>query len=148
MANLQSVLEVLAELRRLGVRLAIDDFGTGYSSLSYLRQFPLDRLKIDQSFVHDVQKIPANLAIVKTIISLAANLGMEVVAEGVESEDELALLQANHCLEVQGYHFSKPVPAADFLHWYQTRKSERGIVLSAGGSSPAEEEATRHEHES
>jgi EAL domain-containing protein (putative c-di-GMP-specific phosphodiesterase class I) len=93
----------LTELRELGVQLSIDDFGTGYSSLSYLQRFPIDTLKIDRSFVTQMMENEENLAIVRTIVALAQNLGMDVVAEGVETEDQLRLLRKLECENGQGY---------------------------------------------
>jgi diguanylate cyclase (GGDEF)-like protein/PAS domain S-box-containing protein len=100
----------LEALAALGVRLAIDDFGTGYSSLSYLRRFPINTLKIDRSFVVEMESSADAVAIVKTIINLAHNLGLEVVGEGVETPGQLALLSEFGCAKVQGYWFSRPVP--------------------------------------
>jgi len=103
----------LAKLRSLGVRLSIDDFGTGYSSLSYLNRFPVDTLKIDRSFVTSMNEADENLQIVKTIITLASNLGMQVVAEGVETEEQLDQLRSLKCQYGQGYLFAKPLDVAD-----------------------------------
>lgn len=107
--NAQSTLDTLRALKRLGLRLAIDDFGTGFSSLSYLRVFPVDTLKIDRSFVRDVAQNPEAHSIVRTVIALAASLRLDVVAEGVETESQLAMLLKEGCSVVQGYYFSPPV---------------------------------------
>jgi diguanylate cyclase len=115
MHHADDVLITLLELKSIGVKLAIDDFGTGFSNLSYLQRFPFDRLKIDQSFVRDIDKLPANKAIVHAIVSLAKSLSLEVVAEGVETAAEFA--QTSACDEVQGYFHARPMPAADMLAW-------------------------------
>jgi EAL domain-containing protein (putative c-di-GMP-specific phosphodiesterase class I) len=131
MSHTEIIISTLRELRHLGVQLAIDDFGTGYSSLSYLSQFPLTRLKIDQSFIRNIDHVPANLAIVKAIIMLGATLGLDIIAEGVETAKELEMLQTSRCGEVQGYHFSMPVPAAEFEHWYQSRQGGESVASPA-----------------
>ena len=124
--NIDVAVELLTRLRELGVQLSIDDFGTGYSSLSYLQRFPIDTLKIDRSFVHQMMENEENIAIVRTIVALAQNLGMDVVAEGVETEDQLALLRKLECEKGQGFLFSTPVnvrtaeeliTACDFKNW-------------------------------
>ena len=107
--NIDAAVGLLTELRQLGVQLSIDDFGTGYSSLSYLQRFPIDTLKIDRSFVMQMMENEENLAIVRTIVALAQNLGMDVVAEGVETEDQLRLLRKLECEHGQGYLFSSPI---------------------------------------
>jgi EAL domain-containing protein (putative c-di-GMP-specific phosphodiesterase class I) len=109
--NIVTAMDMLRQLRALGVQLAIDDFGTGYSSLSYLHRFPIDTLKIDRSFVTRMSENNENTEIVRTIIVLAQNLGMDVVAEGVETNEQLFLLQKLGCENGQGYFFSKPVNA-------------------------------------
>jgi len=107
--NIEAAVTLLTQLRNLGVQLSIDDFGTGYSSLSYLQRFPIDTLKIDRSFVTQMMENEENLAIVRTIVALAQNLGMDVVAEGVETEDQLRLLRKLECENGQGYLFSSPL---------------------------------------
>ena len=109
MENAESAIERLTELRQLGVQLAIDDFGTGYSSLSYLHRLPIDTLKVDRSFIQRIDSDGEQLAIVRTIITLAWNLGMEVVAEGAETAKQVAQLKALHCEYAQGYFFSRPL---------------------------------------
>ncbi|MBF2001207.1 MAG: EAL domain-containing protein [Synechococcales cyanobacterium M58_A2018_015] len=109
MSNADSAVATLRQLKQLGVQLAIDDFGTGYSSLSYLHRFPIDTLKIDRSFIHRVDVDGEQLAIVRTIMTLAWNLGMDVVAEGVETSKQLAQLRSLQCEYGQGFLFSKPV---------------------------------------
>jgi predicted signal transduction protein with EAL and GGDEF domain len=106
-------LSTLHDLRRLGVRIAMDDFGTGYSSLSYLRSFPFDKIKLDKSFVDDLSNRADSIAIVKSIAMLGASLGMTTTAEGIETADQLKLLQQAGFLEGQGYLFGRPVPAKD-----------------------------------
>ncbi|XLM22493.1 EAL domain-containing protein, partial [Chromobacterium piscinae] len=98
----------------LGVWLSIDDFGTGYSSLSYLKRFPLDTLKIDQSFVDGLPDDDDNAAIAEAILAMAKKLKFHVVAEGVENEAQAAFLQGKGCHTLQGYHFSRPLPAGEF----------------------------------
>ena len=105
---------ILREMKKLGVNISIDDFGTGYSSLSYLKIFPIDHLKIDRCFVKDIADNKSDENIATTIILMAHNLGLSVIAEGVETADQLGLLKQHHCNEAQGYHFSKPVPGEEF----------------------------------
>jgi diguanylate cyclase (GGDEF)-like protein len=113
MADVEHSVQILRQLKALGIKLAIDDFGTGYSSLAYLKRFPIDVLKIDQSFVRDVETDPNNAAIVNSIISLAHNLQLDVIAEGVETSNQLAYLQRQRCDLMQGFHFSRPLPVED-----------------------------------
>jgi diguanylate cyclase (GGDEF)-like protein/PAS domain S-box-containing protein len=114
MDNITSVISTLNELKAMGISISIDDFGTGYSSLSYLKKFPINNLKIDQSFVRDITTNSENRSIVKTIISMANNLNLDVIAEGVETEEELKFLKLNGCRVVQGYVFSPPISGEDF----------------------------------
>jgi diguanylate cyclase (GGDEF)-like protein/PAS domain S-box-containing protein len=110
----------LKSLRARGIHLAVDDFGTGYSSLSYLRKFPVDTLKIDQSFVRQITTAPDDTTIVIAVIGMARSLNLRVIAEGVETKDELDFLQAHLCDEAQGYFFSRPVPPHDFAKLLQS----------------------------
>jgi EAL domain-containing protein (putative c-di-GMP-specific phosphodiesterase class I) len=111
MQDVEAALVKLQDLKALGVQLAIDDFGTGYSSLDYLRRFPFNRLKIAQNFVADLATDPGNAAIVKASISLARELGLNIIAEGVETAEQLELLKVWGCHEVQGFYFAKPMSA-------------------------------------
>lgn len=103
--------KTLEQLKRIGVCLSVDDFGTGYSSLSYLKKFPLNRLKIDQSFIRDITTNAGDAAITDAIIAIAGSLGMGVIAEGVEQREQMLLLLEKQCIEMQGYYFSPPMPA-------------------------------------
>lgn len=114
MENAKATIKTLNELKKMGVQLSIDDFGTGYSSLSYLKQFPIDILKIDQSFVRDITTDSNDAAIATTIIALAHSLKMKVIAEGVETEKQQLFLRKNNCDGVQGFYFGRPVPAKEF----------------------------------
>jgi EAL domain-containing protein (putative c-di-GMP-specific phosphodiesterase class I) len=106
MHNLQRAAALLAQLKEMGIRVAIDDFGTGYSSLAYLKRFPIDSLKIDRSFVADVPGDPGNTAITQAIIAMAHSLGLKVIAEGVETREQMDFLCAHGCEEMQGFYFS------------------------------------------
>ena len=123
MTDVERGIGILRELKALGVSLAVDDFGTGYSSLSYLKRLPIDILKIDRSFVSDITESPDDAVIVKSIVSLAHSLRLRVVAEGVETAEQLEFLQVNDCDEIQGYHFSRPVADVEFTRLLQQQKS-------------------------
>jgi diguanylate cyclase (GGDEF)-like protein/PAS domain S-box-containing protein len=123
MANAEHTIEVLGNLKLLGIRIAIDDFGTGYSSLAYLKRFPIDKLKIDIAFVRDVTVNPDDAAIALAIISMAHSLHMQVIAEGVESLAQQTYLRRNRCDEMQGFYFSRPLPAADMGRLMQANRT-------------------------
>ena len=111
-----NALAILHELRNLGIKIAMDDFGTGYSSLGYLRSFPFDKIKIDQSFIHDLSSKEDSVAIVRAVVGLSSSLGITTTAEGVETKEQLARLTREGCNEAQGYFFSPPRPAAEIEH--------------------------------
>ena len=114
MRDAESTVDTLHALKAMGVQLAVDDFGTGYSSFSYLRRFPLHALKIDRSFVHEVTANPGDATIVSAMISIGKSLKQRVIAEGVETREQLDFLQTQGCDEGQGYYFSRPVVAEQF----------------------------------
>ncbi|MER9730011.1 EAL domain-containing protein [Mesorhizobium sp. M0217] len=120
----ETVLKTLRQLRELGIRIALDDFGTGYSSLGYLRRFPVDKIKIDRSFIHDIDN-KDTAAIVRTIIGLGAELGITVTAEGVETEAQLDILRKAGCVEAQGFLIGMPSKAADMARLLKTRAASR-----------------------
>jgi EAL domain-containing protein (putative c-di-GMP-specific phosphodiesterase class I) len=112
--DVDDVIVKMHALKAIGVRLSLDDFGTGYSSLSYLKKLPFDQLKIDQSFVRDIESDPNDAVMVKTIIEMGKNFRLNVIAEGVETEAQFEFLKQNGCMAYQGYLFSKPVPIEQF----------------------------------
>jgi diguanylate cyclase (GGDEF)-like protein/PAS domain S-box-containing protein len=118
--NYEDAIEPLRKLSARGVKLAFDDFGTGYASLSYLTRFPLSRIKIDRSFVRNITDNTEHAAIVRSLIAMAHNLGLEVIAEGVETQAQAAFLLNEECEEAQGYLYAKPLPAAEFEHYLRT----------------------------
>src|SRR3984893_19599982 len=120
MQHAKSSISVLSTLKSIGVRLAVDDFGTGYSSLSYLKRFPIDSLKIDQSFVHDITADTDDATIVTAVITMGKSLKKCVIAEGEETEEQMSFLQAHGCDEAQGNYFSKPVVAHQFARLLET----------------------------
>lgn len=119
MYNTDKTIEVLSAFRRLGICIAIDDFGIGYSSLSHLKQFPINIIKMDRSFVKDIPADQADAAIADAIIAMGKRLGIRVVAEGVETHAQLVFLRERDCDEIQGYYFSKPLAANEFAHYLQ-----------------------------
>ena len=118
MSNVEETTEILKEIKAIGVYISVDDFGTGYSSLSYLKTYPIDILKIDQSFIADIQKDKKNEAIIKAIISMSRNLGLEVIAEGVEEQYQEQFLMAHHCQKVQGFLYDKPLTVENIEKQY------------------------------
>ena len=128
MEDAESTIDVLAQLKAMGVHLAVDDFGTGYSSLSYLRQFPVDVLKIDQSFIQEINSKRPDSTLVSAIIDMGRGLKHLVIAEGVETLEQKTFLQNLHCAEGQGYLFSRPVAAAEFAHLLQAGMTKLSTV--------------------
>jgi diguanylate cyclase (GGDEF)-like protein len=131
MQDVECSVETLRALKRRGVQIAIDDFGTGYSSLAYLKKFPIDTLKIDIAFIREVTTSPDDAAIVRAIIGMAHSLGMDVIAEGVETEAQLAHLRRQRCDQVQGYYFSRPLPVDEF-----ERMLAAGATLALPAADP------------
>jgi EAL domain-containing protein (putative c-di-GMP-specific phosphodiesterase class I) len=117
----QKAIAVMNKLHERGVRMSIDDFGTGYSSLSHLKKFKVYKLKIDQSFVRDISTDPEDRAIVSAIINMAKSLGLQTIAEGVETAGQLAFLQEQGCDELQGYFYCKPLPADQFEEFARSK---------------------------
>jgi EAL domain-containing protein (putative c-di-GMP-specific phosphodiesterase class I) len=124
MKNAEAI-KTLNSLKQMGIKLAIDDFGTGYSSLSHLKKFPLDKLKIDKSFVQDVIANQDDAAIVSAIIAMAKSLNLQVIAEGVETREQLDFLCEHNCFKMQGYFFSRPLPAEEFRQFVMN-----GVAIS------------------
>jgi len=128
MRDVKKAVSVLEKLKEMNIRIAIDDFGTGYSSLSYLRRFPLDALKVDQSFVDQLVVDTDDTAITLAIISMAKSLRLEVIAEGVETAQQLEFLRENNCDDIQGYHFSKPLIETDFKEFVQAHTAKVALA--------------------
>jgi EAL domain-containing protein (putative c-di-GMP-specific phosphodiesterase class I) len=120
LGNSDVVVPVLQDFKRMGVKLAIDDFGTGYSNLTYLRHFPVNKLKIDRSFIKAVASNSDDAAITGAIISMGKSLNLRVTAEGVENEAQMSFLRAHQCDEIQGYYFSKPLPEDEMAEKLRT----------------------------
>jgi EAL domain-containing protein (putative c-di-GMP-specific phosphodiesterase class I) len=122
MHNAERSLQKLNEIKQLGIKIAIDDFGTGYSSLSQLKKFPVDTLKVDRSFIRELETEEEDRAITQAIITMGKTLGLTIVAEGVETAEQQSFLCNHACDEIQGYYFSKPVPCPDFEKLLRTHK--------------------------
>jgi EAL domain-containing protein (putative c-di-GMP-specific phosphodiesterase class I) len=129
MKRAESTESILRTLRARGVQLAVDDFGTGYSSLSYLRKFPINAIKIDQSFVRQIATVPDETTIVTAVISMGRSLKLRVVAEGVETLEELEFLQAHDCDEAQGYYFSRPVLPQEFAKLLKNGIPDSSVIV-------------------
>lgn len=130
MNQAEETIRTLARLHEMGVRIAIDDFGTGYSSLSYLKRFPIDKLKIDRSFVKDLSAIADDSAIVNAIIAMAHGLSLSVTAEGVETEEQAAYLRARSCESAQGFYFARPMPASDLTQLLGRPIGQRPLIAA------------------
>jgi EAL domain-containing protein (putative c-di-GMP-specific phosphodiesterase class I) len=131
--QIQDPSSILAELRARGTRVAVDDYGTGYSSLSYLRELPVEVVKLDSSFIRDLGRRPRDSRIVGAVIQLAHGLGMEVVAEGVEEEAQMAVLEMLHCDRMQGYLFSHPLPLDEFESLLEVARPFRTTSFQTAG---------------
>ena len=114
MSNVERTISRLTELADLGIHASIDDFGTGYSSLNYLKRLPIQKLKIDQSFIKDIATNADDRSIISAVTAMAHSMNIRVLAEGVETEEQMTFLDAAHCDEIQGFLFSRPLPACDF----------------------------------
>jgi EAL domain-containing protein (putative c-di-GMP-specific phosphodiesterase class I) len=137
MAEPRRAIAALESLQDLGVTIAVDDFGTGHSSLAYLKQLPVGEIKIDKSFVMNMSHDVTDAAIVDTVLSLARNLGVDVVAEGVEDEASADRLQAMGCPAAQGYLFARPMPAEEMLTWLRKRADQAAAIAERNGTEGA-----------
>ena len=124
--NYDPVVEQLEALRDAGLHIAIDDFGTGYTSLAHVKHLPVDKLKIDRSFIRHLPDSPTDAAIVRTIIALGEALGLGVVAEGVETKEQLVFLRDLGCREIQGFYITRPLPPQDFEAWLSRHRERTG----------------------
>jgi EAL domain-containing protein (putative c-di-GMP-specific phosphodiesterase class I) len=131
MRDTDRAVSIMEALRRMGVRISIDDFGTGHSSLGYLKRFPVDRLKVDRSFVRDLPHNGDDVAITRAVIAMAHSLRMSVVAEGVEHQEQFDLLRAEGCDEFQGYYCARPMEEADLLKFVATRQPPTSAARTA-----------------
>ena len=138
MNDLKTARDILRELKSMGLSIAIDDFGTGYSSLSYLDMLPLNKVKIDRSFVRDLTKDAKKLKLLRGVVHLARELGLEVVVEGVETEDQLHMISDNNCADIiQGYIFGTPMPHGAFIELAQKLSSDPRRLTVVASSSDA-----------
>jgi len=119
----ERAVKLLRDLKAMGISLSIDDFGTGYSSLAYLKRLPIDGVKIDASFVRGIPEDASDVAITETILAMSRSLGLKVVAEGVETRDQLRFLEGRGCNEMQGYYFSKPLPAEQLVAYLREQRA-------------------------
>jgi EAL domain-containing protein (putative c-di-GMP-specific phosphodiesterase class I) len=133
----EQALSILRGLKAQGVRIALDDFGTGYSSLSYLRRFPFDKIKIDKSFVQAQQSDPGAQAILETILAMSGRLNLTVTAEGVETEEQLAMIRRQRCTEVQGYLLARPMPSSQVPAFLQAANSSSAANHAADAMAEA-----------
>jgi EAL domain-containing protein (putative c-di-GMP-specific phosphodiesterase class I) len=123
MADTEHIFDKLWQIKNMGIKLSVDDFGTGYSSLSYLKNFPLDTLKIDRSFIKDLPGNEDDVAIVNAILALAQTLNLNTIAEGVETYEQKTFLENSTCSSIQGFFFSKPMPIAEFNQFWKSSLS-------------------------
>ena len=135
MQDVNHTTTTLRQLKDMGIKLSIDDFGTGFSSLSYLKGFPIDKLKVDQSFVRNLVNDENDAAITRAVINLGHSLKLKVIAEGVETGAQLAQLRHNGCDEVQGYLYGEPVPAGEFANLFR----DRALNIAASPPQPGTE---------
>ena len=145
MRDARQASELLSRLNELGVQVAIDDFGTGYSSLSSLKDLPVHNLKIDRAFIEDLAESPKDVAVTRAIIAIGHGLGLTVVAEGVESEEQFAILREEKCDEIQGFLISPPVPGDQFTSWLSDRHVDETEMTDSAdiGSARTEERSRR-----
>jgi EAL domain-containing protein (putative c-di-GMP-specific phosphodiesterase class I) len=125
--DVETIIEKMTAIKELGVTFSLDDFGTGYSSLSYVKRLPIDQLKIDQSFVRDILIDQNDAAICRAIIALGQSLGLNIIAEGVETAFQWNFLRLENCRQAQGYYFAKPMPAEEFIAWMEKKMPARRV---------------------
>ena len=130
MRHAEATIELFTELSEFGVSVSIDDFGTGYSSLSYLKDFPIQRIKIDKAFIDDIGSDENPGAIARAVTTIGHSFGMEITAEGVETEDQLTFLHSLDCDEIQGYYFSRPLPEDQLGEFLKNFEETEAIRLS------------------